>query len=334
MSPRWIAIRASAAISILGSLTILLLAGLMLAFVMFAPPVPNAPAQPIPVKPLTIGMANVFILLAAWGIATAAGIFRRRRWARISILVFAAILTFVSVGATLMIFVIPMPETPGAPSGLTSVIRGVIGSFYGVLATIGIWWLILFNLSRSQPYFAEPEPGRESSRPLSISVIAWYLLSGVLFCVPMAIFRAPAMLFGILFTGWTALTIYVALAATHAYLGIGLLRLRESARVASLVYFCVVTVSGLPAMLPSRQRELVMQMKASWPWMNQPGQEVFLPQAHWPFVLIMLAVMGVPVFFLLRRRSAFQPHPEPPNPSGPVAANPVQIEHDSTELGN
>lgn len=57
-------------------------------------------------------------------------------------------------------------------------VRLVIAAFYGVLTAIGVWWLVLFSRSRTKEYFAGHGPVIESARPLSISVIAWYMLAG------------------------------------------------------------------------------------------------------------------------------------------------------------
>ncbi|MGJ5819133.1 hypothetical protein [Paludibaculum fermentans] len=317
MSPRWIGIRASAVITILGSLATLLVSVFILLFVIVSPPLPETPAPPAPVKWIAIATANVNLLLTAWGIATAVGLFRRRPWSRISILVFATILAFFGAITPLMMFAITIPETPGTDPAMIPIIRGFVGAFYAGLGAIGIWWLVLFNLKRSKAYFATTELAGENSRPLSISVIAGYFLLGALIMLPMAAFRFPYMFLGVIFTGWPAIALYLLLVALHGYVGIGLLRLRESARVTGLWYFVVMAVSGLLSMVPSRQQELMRQLTVTYPWMNQPGQQSYQPQIHWPFYLIMIALAAVPVYFLIRRRAAFQPVPVITQSSGP-----------------
>lgn len=304
-------------ISILGSLALLLIAGLMLVSVLINPPAPEAPTLPFPMKYFVIGMANVVILLAAWGIATAVGIFRRRRWARMSILIFAAILAFFAVGGAAMMAVIPLPETPGADPSIMPIVRAVIVGFYCVLAAIGAWWLVLFNLTRSQPYFSGPVTTSEPVRPLSITIIGWYFLFGALCCLPMALFRFPFMFLGIIFTEAGAICLYLAFAAVQMYLGLGLLRLREPARVASIAYFCVMVVSGISSLVPSRQQELLRQMRLAYSWMNQPGQDSYPFQLQWPFTLLMLLLAGLPVYFLHLRRAAFLPASLTTHSNGP-----------------
>lgn len=303
-------------IAILGSLALLLIAGLMLVSVLMNPPAPEAPAPPFPIKYFLIGLANVVIFLAAWGIATAVGIFRRRRWARMSILIFSALLVLFGVLGAAMMAVIPLPETPGADPRVMSIVRAAIVGFYCALAAIGTWWLVLFNLPRSQPYFSSPVSTTEPVRPLSITIISWYFLFGALCCLPMAIFRFPFMFMGIIFTEAGAVCVYLAFVAVQFYLGLGLLRLRERARVAGIAYFCLMLVSGIISLVPSRQQELMRQVRLAYSWMNQPGQENYEFQPSWPFTLLMLLLAGLPIFFLIRRRPAFLSAPPLTDSSG------------------
>lgn len=279
----------------------------MLFLAWFPPPAPNTGAPPIPMKLLALGAASVFVLLAVWGISTAVGLFRRRPWSRISILIFATFLSLFSGVAMLMIFVIPMPETPGADPEILAMTRRVMAGMYGGLGAIGVWWLVLFNRGRGKAYFTELEAGTESGRPLSISVLAWYLIGGGLSILAMALLGMPSIFFGLILTGWAAVLVYFGFAATQMCLGVGLLRLREWARAGSIAYFCVMAVNGLVSSSPSRQQELMRQMRLAWPWLNQPGQEAIQTGLHWPMYLVMLVIAGVPIYFLHRRRAAFPP---------------------------
>jgi hypothetical protein len=80
--------------------------------------------------------------------------------------------------------------------------RWGIAAFYGALALVGAWWLVLFNTSATKQYFAGREPERESARPLSIAIIGWYLLAGAVGTALAAVIRMPAVFFGLIFTGW------------------------------------------------------------------------------------------------------------------------------------
>lgn len=327
MSPRWIGIRISAVITILGSAATLLLAASMLFFVIVSPPLPETSAPPVPVKAITIAMANLNLFLSAWGIATAVGIFRRRPWSRISILVFAAILAFFGTVSPLILLAMPVPETPGVDPDKMAMIFRFVGAFYLALGALGIWWLILFNRKITKSYFARSVEVPEDPRPLSIRIIAWYLLVGVAILVPMSILRLPTLMFGIVFSGWGVLTVYVPIIVIQAYVGVGLLRLRESARIVGIGYFVLIAVNGFVSLNSQRQQEFLDRLRSSYRWMDQPGQSSYQPEFSWPFLLIMLALAALPVYFLIRRRAAFHPSPAelPHNEDGVETPGPSRL---------
>src|ERR1019366_8653044 len=62
-----------------------------------------------------------------------------------------------------------MPPFPLAAIGIVmDAIRWGMAGLYGVLAAIGVWWLVLFNLSSTKEYFAQHAPSQPPSRPLSV----------------------------------------------------------------------------------------------------------------------------------------------------------------------
>ncbi|MEO8659337.1 MAG: hypothetical protein ABI693_12755 [Bryobacteraceae bacterium] len=306
MAQNWIGIRASAIITILGSAGTLLMAGIMM-LAAFLPQPAAATPSPIPMKPLGIVMSVFFLALAAWGGSTGIGIILRRRWSRISIIIFAAILAVIAGGGMLIIFAIPLPTPPGADPAIIAGVRYAIAGFYGLLTIISIWWLVLFNRSITKSYFHGLDPAGESVRPLSISIVAWYLLSAVVFYVPVLLFRSPAVVFGVVFTGWIALVIIAVFSAAQIYIGAGLLRLRESARVAAMVYFCIVGANALASLRPATQAEMMRQMQISMPKFFPTAATGAVSPFPWPFGLVMIVLTALPIFFLVRRRGAFQP---------------------------
>jgi hypothetical protein len=300
----WIGIRASAVLGILGGVATLFLAGMMV-WGMFHAKLPQDVAMPpVPLKAIGVVMGVLFAGLGVWGIWTSVGIFRRRGWARISILVFAVLLAFMGGCALLAVLVIPFPSTPGVSARVMENARWGIAAFYGALLSIGAWWLVQFNTSATKQYFAEREPARESARPLSISIIGWYLLIGVVGMPLLAVLRMPAVFFGLIVTGWSALAIYTAYTAAAIYLGIGLLRLHERARRWSIVYFCVIAANTVVTLA---RPGIMQQMQRAMPGFFPPAAAMPQLDRMWVYGLISAVACAVPIWFLVRRRAAFPP---------------------------
>jgi hypothetical protein len=301
----WIAIRASAVLAIAGSLATLVMGGLLLFGSLKAPPPTGPAAPPFPMAVVGIVMAAIFAAFSGWGIWTAIGIFGRRGWARISIVVFAVLLAFMGASGSLAVVFMQFPAQAGIDPGMMVRIRwGMIG-FYGVMAAIGVWWLVLFNLSSTQEYFRQDASSEAQGRPLSVSVIGWYLVIGAVFCAASAVFRMPAIVLGAVIAGWGGAAVYTVFAGVQIFLGTGLLHLEEQARVGTIGYFCfaalnsalTLTPPGLPAKMQILQREM--------PKLFPAGNPAQMPQPGWGFVLIGIVVSAVPVWFLVRRRAAF-----------------------------
>ena len=268
MRRRWIGIRASAVLAALGSLATLLMAGMMAWGMFHAKPPAEMAMPPVTLKVIGVAMGVLFAGLGVWGIWTAAGIFRRRAWARISILVFAALLVFMGASALLAILVMPFPSPPGVSVSAPAMehVRWAIAASYGALAVIGAWWLVLFNTRSTKQYFAEREPARESARPLSLGIIGWYLLVCAAGTALAAVLHMPTMLFGLIVTGWSAVAVYTALIAIDIYLGAGLLRLHERARLWSIVYFCAVAANSVVSLArPGIMQQMHRRRRRSFP---------------------------------------------------------------------
>jgi hypothetical protein len=262
-----------------------------------------------PAFPLVIGIFTAAFSagLSGWGICTAIGIFRRRGWARISILIFAVLLTLMSVSAGLMIlFMTALPTQEGVNQGLTDTMRWGVAGFYGVLGAIGVWWLVLFNLRSTKEYFVPGAPREPSARPLSISVIGWYLLISSLFLVVGAVFRMPALVFGLVITGWGGLAVFTVFAAVQIFLGTGLLHLQERARVGSIGYFCLIALNSVLSITPPGLAAKMQILQREMPKAFGTGTAAQMPEPGWVVALMGVGIAAVPIWFLLRRRATFE----------------------------
>ena len=290
-------------LAILGSAATLLFGGLIALVVFSGLSRPGETASLLPFKPALFIIAGACLVLSAWGTSTGIAIFLRRRWARISILVFAGLLAVMNTGT--MLFMLSVQLLAVVQNRPTEMAGWVGVGFNGVLAALGVWWLGLFNRSSSKAYFDSQAPLHERARPLSISVTAWCLWIGAAFMITAAILRSPAMLFGIILTGWVALVVYAALAAVQMYLGTGLLHLHEKARIAAIVYFCFGCVNLVVSLVGPGYAKIMSQVQAAMPRYLPAGVPPGLPGPTWLLALPTVAFYAVLIYFLVRRRAVF-----------------------------
>ncbi|HLK65881.1 MAG TPA: hypothetical protein VKU19_20730 [Bryobacteraceae bacterium] len=298
---RWIGIRVSAVLAILGSLATLLFAASMI-FAVLRPSAAEPPPSPIPLRLVLLVMAAMFLGFTAWGIASAIGILRRRGWARISMIVFACLLVGMGGSALVMILFVHLPETPNASPQMMQNIRLGIAAVYGSMTVIGAWWLLLFNSSATRQYFATPPEA--GGRPLSVSIIGWYLLVSALGTALAAILRAPGMFCGVVFTGGVAIAVYTLYTAIQIYLGSGLLQWQETARVGSIAYFAVMIANSVvSAVAPGFAGRMQVLMQSMPAYFRTPTPPDFTGTSA--MMLMGTVIMAVPIWFLIRRRDAF-----------------------------
>jgi hypothetical protein len=300
---RWIAVRASAAFSIAGSVATLVFAGIMGATLVVMPPRGAGPFPPAILQAAGGLAALMFAGFGAWGLATGVGIFRRRGWARISIVIFAAMVIFFGATGLAAMLLMPQPDNPGVNARLAGEVRHAIEGFYVALALLGAWWLALFNRASARRYFAQGDGATETARPLSISAIGYYLLvgaAGTALCVAL---RVPALFFGAVVTGWTAMALYSAYTAIQVYLGSGLLQLDERARIWAIVYFVAGAANTLVLIAGPGFADRMRDLRGRFE--NVFNRDVAVFPGGAGMALAIAAVAAVPIWFLVRRRAAF-----------------------------
>ena len=108
------------------------------------------------------------IALAVYEILVGAGILRRRNWARITALVWAGIMAFISAITIVFVLAVMDKIVPNLPNAADvapaiAVMKWVIACAYAIPLGVGIWWLILFTrprvISSFTPVYAALHPG-------------------------------------------------------------------------------------------------------------------------------------------------------------------------------
>src|ERR1700722_1934497 len=220
----------SAIAVMLGSGLALLMGMMMLIASSGGIPVPENQAQFM--KYFMILMAVVFFSAGAWGISTGMGLLRVREWSRISMLVFSALMLFICIPGLLMFLTMPFPPPGTAPSPqLTkNVLMGTkifLTLFYAFLAVLGGWWLYFFNKRSTKEQFLKVPGGSsdrilaeamiaQGARPLSITLIAWYLLISAFIGVLGLSVNPPVFFLGFFFKGTFASLIMFGLAIVQS----------------------------------------------------------------------------------------------------------------------
>lgn len=301
---RSIGVTLSAILTILGATALLLLAALMLAtlFVQRSQPAPSAF-----VRWSVLVFSFLLLVFAAWGIATAVGLFRLRAWSRWSILVFSGLLATFGGLSVLMVAILPMPPPPDTPANIWAVVLIGFVSFYALLALIGGWWLYFFNAARTKAQFAAGgAPATPPHRPVSVSVIAGLLLFGALTCLVFGFLPFPAALFGMVVTGWPARIAYLAISVIQLGLAVGLLRLQPLSRTLAIAYFAYGVVNlALLALLPGYSERIAAASMSILPAEVLQAPAFNSVQSMWACLLFGLLFNGLAIWFLIRRREAF-----------------------------
>jgi hypothetical protein len=338
---RSVGVTVIAILSLLGSALTFVMGILMLAVMVLAP-VPRAnqfPGSPILFKVFFIAISLMYMLPAVWGILSGVGLWRLKNWARISTIVFSVLLILMGGFAGLVSFVVPFPATPSnaANPQVIFVVRMAMGIFWLTQLGIGIWWLVFLNRSKVKEQFGQAAqvvaaptalqpayPAQSVSvsavgpgvakRPLSITIIAWFMLAGCLFLPLGLVMRGPVILFTKILMGWPAVWVYLAFTAAQLGIGLGLLRVKPAARMAAIIYFVFAFVnSAVFYFAPgghARMLGLLESQQSMFPWMR-----LFQSQAEFHFdfgpFLIMGAVLGlvvisVPLYFLVTRKVPFE----------------------------
>ena len=289
---------------------------------------PSTPGQPTPSPGAMTAIFLVsilfFLALTAWGATTVVGLFRMRTWARYSILIIGGLtagLGILSAAVTLLAATLaknfippPAPDQPAPPPHLFLAVFIGIALFYLAIAAIGIWWLVYFNLRSTRTAFQQPliegELFTPPARPVAITVIAALFFFGSFCCFLYTFTPLPAFMLGFIATGTPARLTYLLIALLEAAIGIGLLRLQNIARLATIALLAFGSINFLLLALPSYRHKAVHYLDQV---STQMGTSTTDATRHFQLILVLgslafsIVIYAVVFWLLQRHRDAFYP---------------------------
>jgi len=335
--PRSVGITVSAIVVILGG-TLTLLGGLIVLLGSILVPTPGA-AHNGPLAFILIIEAVMIFGFGAWGLAAGIGLLNLRQWARISVLVYAGILGLFSLPTVALMLFIPFPGTndPNLPSNFISILRVGMALFYAMLAALAIFWLYFFNKQSVKAQFsssqsvvgldgpraaleplATPHSAKQRLRPLSITIIGWFLLVGSTLAplgLPFnkALFSGvqfPLYFLGFFFLGRSADSILVVWMTLQAVAAVGLLKLKKWGLIATIGSQCLTLLNAvlllvIPANRARFQQIMVTMVNSMNERMPYPAHQVPFVFPMWLGFAISIPMIFVVLWFLVTRRTAF-----------------------------
>ena len=301
------------AASILGMLSILGLLVIALSFtsvvLMHNPALRNPSPYQAPGEQTIAAVGDLILAgLLAFGLWTAIGLFRLRRWARYSMIVIG-VLTFLmwSGFAALMLVlthflrVMAKANLPAQAAGLMSKVLVGIAIFELAIGLVGLWWAIYFSLKRVRLAFALAGsaasktpmlPISDPSAPIDIAapaaqkgfwqvvvvVLAWLMLFGGFAILAFAWLRLPFFFLGMILRGNGALAGILVFAAIQLFAGAGLLRRMRAGYWTAVASTMVGLLNAGSFLIPScAARALAVGNELNQRWMPQPPNSFMDP---------------------------------------------------------
>lgn len=325
----------SAVLVLLGSAFTLLLGVLMLLSSAFLSKTSPSANVPVNFGAIVAVEAVVVFAFGGWGLASGIGLIYLKQWARISLLVFAGFLVCVSLPAVALMAVIslPTPHDPNMPPSFMAVMRVGMALFYGMFAALGGFWLYFFNKRSVKLQFQAMQPAPESAagdsflgaavpgpittpaRPLSITIIGWFLLIGSAFTplwllLNRALFAGlqfPFYFLGFFLFGRSAHLVLIVWMAAQMAAAVGLLKLKRWGLFVTIGMQCltianVTLLTGIPGHRARFQQIMETMMASMNARMPQPAPFDF---PAWAGFALSVPIVLVILYFLITRRRAF-----------------------------
>ena len=254
---------------------------------------------------LVLAIVGFIAACGAAGIATGVGLLKLKQWARISMVVFSTVLVFIGAFSLLLILAVDLPMPPDVDPEKLALVRPILIGVYLVPTAIGTWWLVLFTRPRVIATFSGGVQAAEAAMPTAVLVVAWLTLFGGIATVVMPFLDVPAFFLGVMFSGWASTVFYAGFAALQLYIGRGLLRLDERARVLAIWFYLLGTLNGLMLLLLPSVRARAAALAGELGMVTGEASP-FVPDVMlvWSAGLIVVAVL-VQTWLLIRWKHVF-----------------------------
>jgi len=333
-------ITVSAVVVIIGS-TFTVLCGAMMFLASFLALNSNRAADaPVNLRYILVIEAVVTFAFGGWGLASGIGLLKTKQWARISTLVYAAILVFISLPAAAIMAFIPLPNPPSVNDppavNIMLVVRVGMSLVYAMFAALGGYWLYFFNTQKVKAQFrgqqfsmvagqAELTGGPSEisgvrfgpdqyARPLSITIIGWYLIIASAFAMPSVIFvsmvfarlKMPFFSLGFFLFGPGAYLLLIVWMTVQIVAAVGLLKLKSWGLYTTIALQCLallnmVMIVAVPANR-LRFQEIMESFRFSASGQMYQSMPVF---PIWIGSVGSLPIIVVILFFLISQKNSF-----------------------------
>lgn len=316
-------VTAIAVVSLLGSVLVMCLGVSSAAAVFLVPRSTSSPSSPVPPAALLVVAGAFYFLPGVWGLVSGIGLIRLRNWARISTIVFGVLLILFGILTAVMMAImfasgLPAGEQfdPAKAASVLAIMRGLLGALVLVEISIGAWWVVFLTRPKVAEQFGgtgTAASGTASGRPISITIIAWVMLIGVVGVIFPLVMHTPVPFFLTTLSGLPAALYMIAMAVTVAYSGVGLLRLQPTARLVAIGYtvFAFVNTTVF-TLLPGGRARLggMMEQQRAMTSVLIPGTSSAPPFDPVTMIYFSMAtgtiLMAVQLYFLVTRKRAFE----------------------------
>jgi hypothetical protein len=256
-----------------------------------------------------------FLLGAVFVLVSGIYVIRLCNWARLSLLIIAGCgLLFGVVGlGVIFVMIYFKPEDPLVSK---PVLATVLGFTYGIPILVAVWWLLLFTrrsvvaqfqaaaVALAETNASSPSLFNNPECPLGIRIVGWYLGSFILFLpfIPFLPAHVPALYFGHLFRGPSAVLAHFLSCVLLAVPGIGLLLLRRWSYPLTFVTQLLLCINCLVIAFSSSFESNVRAAYAELGLPVPSGADALLPEVRYMLLLSLIMPLASLVILYIYRR--------------------------------